>query len=86
MINSIDDLELIEIKKIKPLCKQLDPDVLAIAMHGISPTLVKKLSESMSLIQKFKVWISPYRRKAIEIKIVEKSHQDIISKFNNLKY
>ena len=84
MIKSIDELESADIKKLKVLCKHTDPDTLAIAMHGISPSLAEKFNESMSLFMKLKVWLSPYKKKAVKLDIVEKSHRDIVEVFNNM--
>lgn len=85
MIKSIDELESADIKKLKALCRHTDPDTLAIAMHGISPTLAERFNGSMSIFMKLQVWLSPYKRKAVKLDLVEKSHRDIVSVFNNLK-
>ena len=84
MIDSIDELESVEIQKIKLLCARLDPDVLALAMHGISPALVGKFKGSMTPMKRIIVWLSPYKRTAVKINEVEKSHREIVDSFNDL--
>jgi hypothetical protein len=85
MIKSIDELETAETDKIKQLCRHLDPDIIAIAMHGVSPVLAAKFNKSMPAIQRLKVFLSPYKRHPVKIETVEKAHQDIVKVFKSLK-
>jgi hypothetical protein len=83
-INSIDDLESVEIRELKELCAALGPDVIAIAMHGISPALAARLRRAMPLIRGLGVRLSPYKRKAVKLETLERAHREIVSKFNDL--
>ncbi len=82
MITTIDELESIGREKMKALCRQLDPDDIAITLHGVSPALAKKFMRSVSLWQKIKIILSPYRRESVRIELVEKTHEAIVKLYN----
>jgi flagellar motor switch protein FliG len=84
MISTIDELESVEPEKMKALCRQLEPDDIAITLHGVSPALAKKFRRSVSLLQKIKILLSPYRKESVRIELVEKTHAAIVALYNSM--
>jgi len=84
MIDSIDELESTDDIFLKKLLSRVTNEEIAIAMHGLSPTLNSRINKSIGYIRFLLLCLSPIKRTSIALSKVEEIHKRIVIIANTL--